>query len=135
MLRQQYVLALPANHKLCAHSSLTLDMIGNEPLILFPRTRHPHMRDCFDECFKLSGFKPNVIQELVAKHTTSALFKAGIGLAIVPESSMIYSPSGVELRKLDSNLPRIELSSVISIALTCVITCFFILESSQIKFM
>jgi DNA-binding transcriptional LysR family regulator len=109
MLRQQYILALPANHKLCAHSSLTLAMIGNEPLILFPRTRHPRLRDCFDERFKLSGFKPNIIQELVAKYTTLALVKAGIGLAIVPESSMVYSPSGVEFRKLDSNLPPIEL--------------------------
>lgn len=109
MLRQQYVLALPANHKLCAHSSLTLDMIGNEALILFPRSRHPQLRDCFDECFRISGLNPNIIQEIVSKHTTLALVKAGIGLAFVPESSMIYSPPGVEFRHLDSNLPAVEI--------------------------
>ena len=109
VLREQYVLALPANHKLCANSSLSLDMIGNEPLILFPRAEHPQLRNRFDECFRLSGFNPNIIQELSSKRTTLALVETGIALAFVPESSIIHSPAGVEFRKLDSNLPDIEI--------------------------
>ena len=109
IMREKYVLALPQNHKLCAHSSLTLDMIGNEPLILFPRAAHPQLRNCFDQCFQFAHFKPNIIQELSSKRTTLALVETGITLALVPESSMIHSPSGVEFRKLNSNLPDVEI--------------------------
>jgi DNA-binding transcriptional LysR family regulator len=109
ILREQYVLALPEKHKLCANPSLTLDMIGKEPLILFPRAIHPQLRNRFDECFQLSGFKPNIIQELSSKRTTLALVETGMALAFVPESSIIHSPSSVEFRKLDSNLPAVEI--------------------------
>lgn len=109
VMREQYVLVLPANHKLCTNSSLRLDMIGNEPLILFPRAIHPQLRNRFDECFQLAGFQPNIIQELSSKRTTLALVETGIALAFVPESSIIHSPSGVEFRKLDSNLPAVEI--------------------------
>lgn len=108
-MREQYVLALPVNHKLCANSSLTLDMIGNEALILFPRAEHPQLRNRFDECFQLAGFQPNIIQELSSKRTTLALVETGIALAFVPESSMLHSPPGVEFRKLNSNLPAVEI--------------------------
>jgi DNA-binding transcriptional LysR family regulator len=106
--REQYVLALPANHRLCAFPLLTLDMIRDEPLILVVQ-KHHRLRQRFDKCFQLSGFKPNVIQELDSKHAMLALVKAGVGLAFVPESSIIYSPFGVEFRKLDSNLPAFEI--------------------------
>jgi DNA-binding transcriptional LysR family regulator len=109
---QKYVLALPTNHRLCANSSIKLNMVNNEPLILFPRSRHPQLRDRFDDCFKIAGLKPNIIQELISKHTTLALVKTGIGLAFVPESSMLYSPAGVEFRKLDENLPNIEIFAI-----------------------
>ena len=109
ILREQYVLALPENHKLCANPLLTLDMIGNEPLILFPQAIHPQLRKRFDECFQHADFKPNIIQELSSKRMTLALVKTGIALAFVPESSMTYSPPGVKFRKLDSDLPDIEI--------------------------
>ena len=109
VLREKYVLALPKNHKLCTNSSLTLAMIGNEPLILFPRAEHPQLRNRFDECFQLSGFQPNIIQELSSKHTTLALVETGIALAFVPESSMLHSPSGVESCQLNSDLPTVEI--------------------------
>jgi len=109
VLREKYVLVLPANHKLCVNSSLTLDMIGDEALILFSRATHPQLRKRFDECFQLSNFKPNIIQELSSKRTTLALVETGIALAFVPESSMLHSPSGVEFRELDSNLPAVEI--------------------------
>ncbi|MDD5598390.1 MAG: hypothetical protein PHV82_10630 [Victivallaceae bacterium] len=91
-------MALSRNHRLCANSSFTLDMIENEPLILFPRAEQPQLRDRFDECFRLAGIKLNIIQELSPKRTT---------LAFVPESSMIYSPPGVKFRYLRSDLPDV----------------------------
>ena len=108
-LREKYVLALPVNHKLCTHSSLSLDMIQDEPLIIFPRAGHPHLRARFEESFQLAGLEPNIVREESSKHTTLALVAAGIGLSIEPESSIISSPAGVEFRKLDSNLPPVEI--------------------------
>lgn len=109
IMRERYVLALPEKHKLCRLPSLTLDKIAGEPLILFPRTRHPQLRDRFDECFKRFGFKPNVILELMSKHTTLAMVKAGIALAFVPESSMLFCPPEIKFQTLDCNFPDVEI--------------------------
>ncbi|MFA6714753.1 MAG: LysR substrate-binding domain-containing protein [Victivallales bacterium] len=109
LLREEYVLALPAEHKLCAYSSLTLDMLRHEPLILLPQSRYKYLRDCFDKSFRRCGFEPDIVQELNSKHTTLALVKEGVGLALVPESNMVCSPGGVEFRKLNSDLPTVEI--------------------------
>lgn len=109
MLREKYVLALPSNHKLCAKPKLSLEMLGNEPLILFPRSEHPLLRDRFDECFRAAGFIPNIIQELASKRTSLALAATGIALAFVPESSIPSSPAGLEFRELEGDLPPIEI--------------------------
>lgn len=112
VLQEQYVLALPATHKLCAHMSITLDMLDGEPLILFPRTEQPYLRSRFDECFHLVDVKPNIVQELRSKRTSLALVQAGIGLSFVPESSIIYTPPRVEFRRLDSDLPPVEIFAI-----------------------
>jgi DNA-binding transcriptional LysR family regulator len=112
IMREKYVLALPSKHKLCAKSKLTLDMIGDEPLILFPRSEHLRLRSRFDECFRTVGFTPNIIQELSSKRTSLALVETGIALAFVPESSMLNSPAGVEFRELDGDLPPIEIFAI-----------------------
>ncbi len=101
-------MVLPSTHKLCAYSAVTLDMLRDEPLILFLRAERPHLYDCFEECFQLSGFKPNIVQELRAKSSILPMVRAGIGVSIVPESCMCYRLPGVEFRKLDSNLPPVE---------------------------
>ena len=109
MMREKYVIALPENHKLCRNSSISLDMIGDEPLILFSKATHPKLRTRFEECFQAANFQPNIIQELSSKRTTLALVATGMASAFVPESSMLNSPSGVEFRKLDSDLPDVEI--------------------------
>ncbi len=109
VLREQYILALPTDHKLCAYSAVTLDMLRDESLILFARTDRPLLRERFEECFQLAGFKPNIVQQLKSQNTTLAMVKSGLGLSIVPESSMCYGRVGVEFRKLDSDLPPVEI--------------------------
>ncbi len=109
VLREEYVLALPENHRLCASPSVNLPMVRNEALIIFPRSGHPRLRDRFDQCFKESGLEPDIVQEIISKHTTLALVRAGIGLAFVPASTAVYAPEGVEFRKVESDLPEVEI--------------------------
>ena len=110
ILREEYVLAIPAKHRLCKHPApFTLAMLQGEPLILFPQAEQPYLRNRFDECFRFAGLESDIIQEISSKRTTLALVKAGIGLSFVPESSMVYTPSGVEFRRLDSDLPPVEI--------------------------
>ena len=107
--REQYLLALPAKHRLCKYSSISPEMIGDEPLILFPHSKYQLLRERFDECFQNYGIKPNIIQEMSYKLTTLFLVEAGVALSFLPESSMTYSPPGVEFRKLTIDLPAVEI--------------------------
>jgi DNA-binding transcriptional LysR family regulator len=109
IMSERYLTALPAGHKLCSEAFITLDMLKDEPLILFPRSKHPHLRSRFDECFHDCGFEPMVIEEMSSKHTTLSFVAAGVALTLVPESSMVYSLPGVEFKELKSKLPPVEI--------------------------
>jgi DNA-binding transcriptional LysR family regulator len=109
IMSEKYMAALPAGHRLCAEPFITLNMLEKEPLILFPRSRHPKLRNRFDESFHNCGFEPEIIEELSSKHTTLAFVAAGMALTLVPESSMVYSLPGVVFKKLESNLPPVEI--------------------------
>lgn len=111
---EKYILALPEQHPLCGSEAVGLDQLKNEKFILFPRALNPALYSRFLESFDLFGFRPKVVQEAVSKQTTLALVEAGLGIAVVPQSSSQPAPRGVRFRPLkeDSRLPDVEIFAV-----------------------
>ncbi len=112
VVREPYVLALPAGHRLDGAERVGLDELKGEPLVFFPRGLHPELYDAMFACFKEAGFSPNVVQEVKTKKTTLSLVAAGIGLAIVPESSATLTSKGIQYRPIMGNLPKVEIFAV-----------------------
>lgn len=109
---ERYILAIPKNHPLGKYRKITLEMLKQEPMIIFPRKMNPELYDHFMVLFEGAGFKPLLAQEASTKHTTLALVEAGLGIALVPESSISTSRKGVEFRNLEASLPSIEIYAV-----------------------
>jgi DNA-binding transcriptional LysR family regulator len=80
------VVALPAHHPLSKRSTLTLQDVVSEPLILYPARPRPSYADHVWTMFTNRGQTPNVIQEVNELQTAIGLVAAGVGAALVPES-------------------------------------------------
>jgi DNA-binding transcriptional LysR family regulator len=112
LLSEEYVLALPRGHRLCARSKIELSSLKNEKFIMFPKTIQPALFECLTQCFQKHGFTPDIVQEAVTKQTTLALVESGLGIALVPESSKRLSPPGVVFKSVVGKLPSVDIYAV-----------------------
>jgi DNA-binding transcriptional LysR family regulator len=81
--------------------SLTLRRLTTEPLILLPTCRQDSDTAGVLQLFKDRGYCPHVAHRVQTVHGALALIKAGMGVAVLPESVEAMLPSGVELRPID----------------------------------
>lgn len=109
---EPYVLALPDDHPLAGEKCISLKRLKDAPFIMYPRQTHPPLYDCMITAFQNAGFNPNIVQDAVTKKTTVALVAAGIGLAVVPDSSKNIRQDGIVFRPIDDPLPVVEIAVV-----------------------
>ncbi|MDM0115193.1 LysR family transcriptional regulator [Variovorax sp. J22R133] len=97
------VVALPVNHRLVKHKSITLAKLAAEPLLLYPAKPRPSYADQVLEMFQSRGLKPTIALEANEVQTAIGLVVAGLGYALVPHSvqnlhreGVLYLPLGDE---------------------------------------
>lgn len=112
VISEEYRLAMLASHPLAQQQIIPLKALAGEPLIMFPKATQPILRQRLEDCFRAVGVEPQVVQDATSKHTTLALVKAGIGIALIPESSTLYAPDEVVFRQLSGELPRVNTFAV-----------------------
>lgn len=112
-IREAYVLALPRGHRLARLSRVPLAALHAEPLILAPRRSGPKLREDMLTALARAGAVPAPAQEARTKQTTLSLVAAGIGLALVPESSQVWKRQGVLFRPVEGDLPVVEMASIL----------------------
>ncbi len=103
---EKYVLAIPEQHPLRNSGTVCVSSLKNEKFIMFPRSFNPALHNHIVEALK---FKPEIAQEAVSKQTILALVDAGLGIALVPESTRCHEHSGILFKPLSGNLPRVEI--------------------------
>lgn len=86
-LAQEAMLAvLPLSHPLAGESSVELQALAGEHLILFPRVIGPGLYDSIIAGCQRAGFSPDVGQEAPQIPSIVHLVAAGFGVSIVPQS-------------------------------------------------
>ncbi len=108
LYQEPYLLALPAGHKLLAYDEVALSRLEGAEIIMFARRTSPVL---FDDIVRVLN-SPVIRQEAANKATILALVKAGLGVGIVPESSKLTAPPGVEFRPLGPGLPSVDIMAV-----------------------
>jgi DNA-binding transcriptional LysR family regulator len=98
--REPMMLALPASHPLAEKSSIELNDLEQQRLIMYSHTEGKYFYDMVIGLFGTSGVNPRYVQYIGQTHTIMALVRAGLGMAIVPESAMHLRFENVVYRNL-----------------------------------
>jgi DNA-binding transcriptional LysR family regulator len=96
---RELVLVVPAGHRLAHETSITLDQLADEPLIL-PRLGEP-TRTVLDKAFQTKGVEPSIRCEVTDPVTLIGLAAAGLGIAISSETVVRRSGADVITLKLE----------------------------------
>jgi DNA-binding transcriptional LysR family regulator len=108
--RDPLMVALPKGHALVERERVPLGALASEPLILYPRSDGPGVRDAIVGLCQRAGFSPRIAQEAGEAQTIAALVGAGLGAALV--IAPVPAPHGpsVAYRPLEDELPSWEMA-------------------------
>lgn len=109
LVREPFVVALPEGHRLAPHSSLTLQSLAAEPFVMSTPGRSPLYTQIISAC-AASGFTPTITQDAAQLLTVIGLVRAGLGIAVLPQSAQTIRPEGVVLRPLRGSSMRAEMA-------------------------
>jgi DNA-binding transcriptional LysR family regulator len=98
--REQFVVALPAGHRLAAEDSVTIGELRAEDFIVFPAGSQSVVNDAVIRACTAAGFHPHVAHESAKTSTQLSLVAAGLGVAVLPESVRGIALDGVLYRRL-----------------------------------
>lgn len=95
--------ALHQDHVLARRKNLTLAQIGNEPVVVYPRSPRPSFIEQTLRLFHKDGISPQIVQEVDDVMTAVALVAGGFGITLVTDSAcnlrlpgIVYLPLRLE---------------------------------------
>jgi DNA-binding transcriptional LysR family regulator len=87
LLREPFVAALPARHRLAKKESVALSALAEDPFVLPPRQAVPVYHDLVLRACREAGFIPNAPHEADHVLLMLGMVAAGTGVALVPASA------------------------------------------------
>ncbi|MGN4123456.1 LysR substrate-binding domain-containing protein [Lysinibacillus sphaericus] len=102
-------LVFPQNHPLASLAEVSLQLLVDEPFIMFPRHLGPDFYDFITSYFSEQGVNLNVVQEAIQMQTIVNLVAIGMGISVVPSSVETYKQYGVIYKKFKETPPKINL--------------------------
>nr|WP_281068701.1 LysR substrate-binding domain-containing protein [Ramlibacter agri] len=100
LLREPMVLAIPAGHALAGEGPVALSALAGQAFIEFSPAESRYLYELVAGRLRAEGIAPEVVQSLSHTHTILSLVDSGLGLALVPQSSMRLRFEGVSFRAL-----------------------------------
>lgn len=108
LLRDHFVVALPAGHRLAGRKAISISDLVEEPFVTASRSPAPSIYAQTMAICEQAGFHPRVAQVSTHLHTAIALVSAGMGISLVPRSIMTLGLQGVRYAKLRDVSETIE---------------------------
>lgn len=113
LCREEYRLAMPANHHLASLNEIETSDLSEEEVILFAREVNPAIFDRITASLSPAGVRPPKFRQYARnKSSMLALVQAGFGAALMPESCCRNAAPGVIAGKIRAPLPEIEIMAV-----------------------
>ncbi|WP_166874716.1 LysR family transcriptional regulator [Salinibacterium sp. ZJ450] len=95
--RERLVLAVPADSPLPGARGISMSDLDQLNFIMYNPEESRYFYDHLTWIFSVHGVKPTYVQRIAQVHTMMGLVEAGIGAALVPDSTRGWAPSGVRL--------------------------------------
>lgn len=102
-------LVLHQDHPFASLPEIPLQLLIDEPFILFPRQMGPNFYDLIISYFWEHGVSLNVVQEAIQMQTIVNLVATGMGVSVVPSSVESYKRPGVIYKKIQETTPKVNL--------------------------
>lgn len=106
--REPLGVVLPEWHHLASQATVDLLALADEPFVVHPSRSVVHrtvLQTCLD-----AGFRPRVAQEVGETSVAVSLVAAGLGVALLPESTQHVYVTGTVFRKLTGTDTHMELA-------------------------
>lgn len=113
LLDEPTVIALPRGHRLTHEPVISLDMVADEPLIIFPREIGPGFHDAILSAYQMAGVTPKLGQQAPQISGTVPLVAAGFGVSVVPRSLCQIHAGGVTFHTISDPAPKATLAVAI----------------------
>ena len=101
------VAAVPSAHHLAHKTKLDLAALADEAMVIFTPHRSPLYGQVLSACLS-AGFQPRVVQEATHIMTIIGLVRAGLGVALLPQSASLVQMPGLRYLALRGAGPRAE---------------------------
>jgi DNA-binding transcriptional LysR family regulator len=108
LVREPFVAAMPANHRLAAKQPVALSALSNEAFVLPPRNSVPVFHDLVLRACREAGFVPHAPHEADHVLLVLGMVAAGAGVALVPASARRIKQNRVALATLRPSHPMLE---------------------------
>jgi DNA-binding transcriptional LysR family regulator len=109
VLREELVLAAPADHPCVRAERVDLRTLSKASFIVPPRDIAPGLYDLTISRCRAAGFAPRIVQNARQMQTVIGLVSSGMGVALVPASVRNLKRTGVSYRPLRGQAALIEL--------------------------
>ena len=111
LLEERFLAVLPAPHQLARRKAIAMQMLREEPFVLFSRQLGSLAFDRTVGCCEDAGFYPRIVQETPQWPTILRLAAAGLGVSLAPECVASLALPGVVFRRTDAKrMSRIDLA-------------------------
>ena len=112
--REEFVVALPADHPLAGQALVDVRDLRDEPFVIPAQHGMPGLNAQVLDICREAGFAPRAVHDDVwLVQTMVGLVAAGAGVALVPASARALMPDGVVYRLLREPVPHeVELAAV-----------------------
>lgn len=106
--RENVCIAVYQNHRLASHESVELSELEGEAILTLALDRSAFARHLMDSCAE-AGFTPAIFQEALEPQTVLAMVGAGLGVALMPETTQRVIWPGVVFVPIKTNPPSANL--------------------------
>jgi DNA-binding transcriptional LysR family regulator len=113
LLRERLCLAVPPGHPLEHRRSVTIREAAREPLVAYRRADYPDYHEMLEKVFRKCRPRPRVAEEHDGVSSLISSVEAGVGLAVVPESTRCVAASRLRFVALTPAPPRIRVGVVL----------------------
>lgn len=97
--------AISPSHRLANVSSIDIDHIVNQELVIYSRSEYPEYYEWLESLFSASGRQPKVVEEHEGSTSLIAALEAGQGVALVQEGFECFSGPRLIVRPLSPPPP------------------------------
>lgn len=112
LFQDSLVVVVPQGHALTRFNAVSLAQLEEHPFVMCPRYKHTGFPySAIDRCAAV-GFKPRVVQEVGGKTLMYGLVARGLGISIVPASSIPGHRNGVVYLPISDPVPPVDMGAV-----------------------